>query len=72
MTDFDNPLEYYQSIFPNDSHAEEKIKRMMLDSGNKFYKMNLQSVEEFEKHGISTLDLDILVLDEIENVELSH
>ncbi len=67
MLDFDNPLEYYQSIFPNDSHAEEKIKKMMLDSGNKYFKMNLQSVEEFEKKGISSLDLDILVLNELEN-----
>lgn len=67
MFDFDNPLEYYQSIFPNDSHAEEKIKKMMLDSGNKYFKMNLQSVEEFEKKGISSLDLDILVLNELEN-----
>lgn len=66
MLDFDNPLEYYQSIFPNDSHAEEKIKRMMLDSGNEYFKMNLQSVEEFEKKGISSLDLDILVLAELE------
>ena len=67
MLDFDNPLEYYQSIFPNDSHAEEKIKNMMLDSGNKYYKMNLQSVEEFEKYGVSSLELDILVLNELEN-----
>lgn len=71
MLDFDDPLEYYQSIFPNDSHAEEKIKRMMLDSGNKYFKMNLQSVEEFEKKGISSLDLDILVLNELEQYDLT-
>lgn len=69
MEYFDNSLEYYQTIFPNDSHAEEKIKRMMLDAGNKFYKLNMQSVEDFEKHGVSSLDLDILVLDELENHE---
>jgi hypothetical protein len=67
MFDFDNPLEYYQSIFPNDSHAEEKIKKMMIDGGNKYYKLNMQTIEDFEKHGVSELDLDILVLAELED-----
>jgi hypothetical protein len=67
MLDFDNPLEYYQSIFPNDSHAEEKIKKMMIDGGNKYYKLNMQTIEDFEKHGVSELDLDILVLAELEH-----
>jgi 6-phosphogluconate dehydrogenase (decarboxylating) len=40
---------------------------MMIDSGNKYYKLNMETVEEFEKHGVSELDLDILVLDALEN-----
>ena len=66
MIDFDNPLEQYQLMFPDDEFAESTIKQMMLDSGNEFYQMNLDSIEEFEKNGISRLELDILVLDKLE------
>lgn len=66
MIDFDNPLEQYQLLFPDDESAEDTIKQMMLDSGNEFYQMNLESIEEFEKNGISKLELDILVLDKLE------
>lgn len=66
IEDFDNPLYYYKFLFPDDEKAESKIKQLMIDAGNKHLHMNLESVEDFEKRGVSKHDLDIYCLVELQ------
>lgn len=64
----DKPISLYRLFFPDDLQAEERVKNMMINAGNKYLGKEFSTIEDITKQGISEYELDILTLAEIEKI----